>query len=120
MPKRPRSNTDSSAIDPALDLKPFLHDSDEDPPSSPCSEEKPRVKKSPKKDASKSPKEKGGQKTPWNAEEDAILVAILNDLIKSAIWPLIKADGRLVHRGSSGVQYHAKMLLSKGTGGKAK
>jgi hypothetical protein len=63
MPKRPRSNTDSSAIDPALDLKPFLHDSDEDPPSSPCSEEKARVKKSPKKDASKSPKEKGGQKT---------------------------------------------------------
>lgn len=44
-------------------------------------------------------------------EEDTILVEIMADWIKSNLWPLIKADGRLVHRTSYGVQYHAKVRI---------
>jgi hypothetical protein len=33
----------------------------------------------------------------------------MHDLIKSHLWPLIKADGRLVHRTSYGAQYHARV-----------
>ena len=48
----------------------------------------------------------------WKAEEDALLITMLHDLIKTHLWPMIKADGRLVHRTSYGAQYHARVSPS--------
>lgn len=36
----------------------------------------------------------------------------MEKVVKDQIWALAKADGRLVTRGSYGVQYHALMLVS--------
>lgn len=54
--------------------------------------------------------DRGGQR--WTPEEDAILVDLLEKVIKEHIWSVVKVDGRLVSRTSYGVQYHALMLVS--------
>jgi hypothetical protein len=48
----------------------------------------------------------------WIAEEDAIVIGMMEKLIKEGIWQMVKTDGRLVSRTSYGVQYHALMLVS--------
>ncbi|WWC57764.1 uncharacterized protein I303_100299 [Kwoniella dejecticola CBS 10117] len=59
---------------------------------------------------------KGGSKTPWSIEEDNALIEIMDQVIKTQLWPAIKASGnqQLVARGSYGAQYHAKLLLRQG------
>ncbi|WWC85494.1 uncharacterized protein L201_000358 [Kwoniella dendrophila CBS 6074] len=67
----------------------------------------------------KAKKEAGGNKTtktPWSAEEDTALIEIMDQIIKSQLWPAIKSSGnqQLISRGSYGSQYHAKLLLKQG------
>lgn len=47
----------------------------------------------------------------WSADEDAVLVAMMQDLIQKNIWFMAKTDERLASRGSYGVQYHAKVTF---------
>ncbi|ORX34897.1 hypothetical protein BD324DRAFT_682825 [Kockovaella imperatae] len=53
-------------------------------------------------------------KMAWTTEEEDILQGILDGVLKSHLWDEVKKDGRLVHRTSYGVQYHAKMMLRLG------
>ncbi|WWD22877.1 hypothetical protein CI109_107372 [Kwoniella shandongensis] len=60
--------------------------------------------------------DKKGTKTAWTAEDDSALISILEELIKSHLWPAIRASGdeKLIARSSYGCQYHAKLLLRQG------
>ncbi|WWD06170.1 hypothetical protein V865_004255 [Kwoniella europaea PYCC6329] len=68
-----------------------------------------KVRGSPKKDNGG----KGGTKVPWSIEEDEALIVILDQVIKTHLWPAIKSSGntQLIQRGSYGAQYHAKLLI---------
>ncbi|WWC97399.1 hypothetical protein V866_004278 [Kwoniella sp. B9012] len=59
---------------------------------------------------------KGGTKVPWSIEEDEALIVILDQIIKTQLWPAIKSSGNthLIQRGSYGAQYHTKLLLKRG------
>lgn len=48
----------------------------------------------------------------WTAKEDAIYLEIVGSHLKTSIWQAIKADGRLVYRGSPGVKAHTIAAVS--------
>lgn len=47
----------------------------------------------------------------WTAEEDALLLSMMEEAINEAIWDKVKAEGSLVHRTSCGVKYHAGVSI---------
>lgn len=47
----------------------------------------------------------------WTTEEDAIFLEVVGSLLKSGIWPAVKEDGRLTHRGGTGVKAHCTALV---------
>ncbi|GFZ43876.1 hypothetical protein JCM24511_01596 [Saitozyma sp. JCM 24511] len=73
---------------------------------------------SPKKTKKTSPKKSGTAKgtqvhSAWTTEEDAIFLEVVGSLLKSGIWPAVKEDGRLTHRGGTGVKAHCTALMNK-------
>lgn len=47
----------------------------------------------------------------WTAEEDALLLRMMEEAINETIWDKVKAEGSLVHRSSYGVKYHAAVSI---------
>ncbi|RXK40707.1 hypothetical protein M231_01959 [Tremella mesenterica] len=76
-------------------------------------EKKPKLKSEPDQVGGSTPKKRRylKPKIPWSPEEDAILSELLEEVIKTYIWPKVREDGRLTHRSSYGCQYHAKFKL---------
>ncbi|WOO80839.1 uncharacterized protein LOC62_03G004367 [Vanrija pseudolonga] len=50
----------------------------------------------------------------WTANEDRILHELLAAIAKKQIWASVQADGRLAHKGCSGIHMRLKTLLGKG------
>lgn len=59
-------------------------------------------------------KEKKERKKPefWTAAEDRILHELLAAIAKKQIWAMVQADGRLAHKGCSGIHMRLKTLVS--------
>lgn len=48
----------------------------------------------------------------WTAEEDRIFLELVAEHVKSKMWEVVKADGRLAYRGGPGVRAHAIAMVS--------
>lgn len=53
--------------------------------------------------------------SPWTAEEDAILVGMVEQACRDNIWAMAKEDGRLIARGNGGVKARVTTLVSLST-----
>ncbi|KAI9639723.1 uncharacterized protein MKK02DRAFT_40048 [Dioszegia hungarica] len=49
----------------------------------------------------------------WTADEDAIILDLIQELGKEQLWSKIKEDGRLVHRGNDGIKVHFNSMMGK-------
>jgi hypothetical protein len=47
----------------------------------------------------------------WTDKEEEIFVDIVKKLVTENMWEAVKADGRLAHRGSSGIKAHVKAMV---------
>lgn len=51
------------------------------------------------------------QRVAWTADEDAIILDLIQELGKEQLWSKIKEDGRLVHRGNDGIKVHFNSMV---------
>ncbi len=42
----------------------------------------------------------------WESFEEAIFVELVEEVLKSSLWPKVKQDGRLAHRKADGIKKH--------------
>lgn len=48
----------------------------------------------------------------WSEEEEQIFRGLVEQVLKEHLWQAVRADGRLVHRQSSGIKAHWIAMVS--------
>ena len=48
----------------------------------------------------------------WTDEEEVIFNDLVKKVVMEHMWAAAKEDGRLAHRGSSGIKAHVKAMVS--------
>ncbi|OCF36812.1 hypothetical protein I317_05812 [Kwoniella heveanensis CBS 569] len=52
-------------------------------------------------------------KTAWTPEEDALFIAIIDDIVRKNLWNAVKVHPQLAARQNGGIMSHWKMLHKK-------